>query len=142
MEVSAMPTRAEMMHSVEEYLRTRNEARMPQPIVSAIAVGLCMIFLGALMSGLFWSVSRFASYNIWILWPMGITFLGLGSALVLLGKKGTAKYRVTETTRYPQQTGEIVDMFFQILGEDYLWFVVAWLIAWMIGFSFIAWHLG
>lgn len=68
--------------------------------------------------------------------------MGLGSALVLLGKKGTAKYRVTETTRYPQQTGEIVDMFFQILGEDYLWVVIAWLIVWMIGFSFVAWHLG
>lgn len=56
-----MPTRVEVMRSVEDYLRTRNKARMPQPIVSAIVVGLCMIFLGALMSGLFWSVSGLAS---------------------------------------------------------------------------------
>ena len=128
-----MPNRDERMHSVEEYLRTREEARKPQFIPSAFVVGMFMISFGALMSGMFW----FKTNEVAFLWQMGAVFLGLGAAFVILAMKGSAKHRATEGTRYPQQTGELHDLFFQILGENYLWFIVAWgiitlsLLAWM-----------
>ena len=115
------------MHAMEDYLRTREEARKPQPIWSAQAIGVCLIVLGAVTAGLSW----FASWEGSILRSLGFYFIPLGVALLLLGVKGTARYRVTETTRYPQQTGEIVDMFFQTLGENYLWIAVASMIFWL-----------
>lgn len=113
---------------MEDYLRTREEARRPQPIWSAQAIGICLIILGAVMAALSW----FASGEVSILRSLGFYLIPLGVALLLLGVKGTAKYRVTETTRYPQQTGEIADMFFQIVGENYLWVVVASMILWLV----------
>jgi hypothetical protein len=65
--------------------------------------------------------------------------VGLGIALALLGWRGSAGHRVTETTRYPQQTGELVDMYFQILGENYLWIVVA---VYIIILSIFTWQMG
>jgi len=115
------------MHAMEDYLRTREEARKPQPIWSAQAIGVCLIVLGAVTAGLSW----FASWEGSILRSLGFYLIPLGVALLLLGVKGTARYRVTETTRYPQQTGEIVDMFFQTLGENYLWIAVASMIFWL-----------
>jgi len=119
-----MPDREMAMEAMEDYLRTRDEARKPQPIWSAKAVGVCLIILGAGTAALSWLGPWEGAY----LRPLGYTLIPLGVALLLLGVKGTAKYRVTETTRYPQQTGEIVDMFYQILGGNFLWVVVAALI--------------
>lgn len=67
-----------------------------------------------------------------ILRPLGFYLIPLGVALFLLGVEGVARYRVTETTRYPQQTGEIADMYFQTLGENYLWVIVAAMIVWLV----------
>ena len=116
------------MHAAEDYLRTREEARQPQPIWSAQAVGVCTILLGIAMVGLNW----IAPIEFSILASIGLTLVPMGAALLILGRKGGARHRVTETTRYPQQTGEIADMFFQTVGENYLWVVVASMIVWLI----------
>ena len=130
-----MPNKAEVMESASEGLIARQASRNPQPIKSAIVVGVCFVITGALATALNWSSDALEHP---FLEAVGMMFLMLGVPLIILGLRGTARHRVTETTRYPQQTGEIHDMLFQILGEDYLWIQVALMIIFVF---LIAWTL-
>lgn len=130
-----MPDRTEAMRSATEYLSTRESAARPRPATSALAVGIGFVFFGASLWVLFGSGLIDDS----LLPRLGVLFIVLGTAFILLGRAGSARYRVTESTRYPQQTGELHDMLFQILGENYLWIIVAMMI---VGVLAIAWQMG
>ena len=122
-----MPDRATVMISVHDYLRARERAREPMPIVSAYISGGCLLLLGAAMLAVpFLSALQEPG----LILASGFILVQLGVAFMILGKKGGARYRVTETTRYPQQTGEIMDMYSQILGENYQWMAIGFLILW------------
>lgn len=129
-----MPDRAEVMLSVQDYLRARERANEPTPVMAAYAFGTCLLFTGAAAIGL--SLIRTSGLSGFLL-LLGFSTVQLGAIFVLLGRNGRAPHRVTETTRYPQQTGDIHDLYFQILGEDYLWVVVAMMALWLILFAML-----
>jgi len=121
MEATNVPRRDETMRSVEQFLHTRDRTVRSGQITSAYVVGLVFLSIGAVSSILFW----FDLVGQPLAAQMGALLIGLGLAFIVLGRVGSAKYRVTNFSRYPQQTGEITDMYFQLLGEKFLWFCIA-----------------
>jgi hypothetical protein len=128
-----MPNRDEVMMAAREYIDSRESARASRPATSAIMVGTGLIAIGVMVFAISFKYPAASSVMI----GLGCVFLGLGIALVLLGRAGVAKHRVTETTRYPQQTGQLSDLFFQVVGENFLWILVAMLMLVVFGLAFL-----
>ena len=129
-----MPDRREVMHAAEEYLEARESGRASRSVASAKAIGLLLLSLGILFSAAFlWSNSIAKDVLLYI----GLFFFVTGIPLLVLGFVGTAKYRATEFTRYPQQTGEPVDSLLQLLGERFVWIVIAMAIIWILVFALL-----
>ncbi len=129
-----MPDRAMVMMSVRDYLQARERAREPPPILDAIIAGAFLVIVGGLAITLSLVLSledRFTPFY------CGSMLTQLGAAFVILGMKGGARYRVTETTRYPQQTGQLGDMFFQVCGGEFLWIQVGIVGAWVLALAII-----
>ncbi len=111
-----MPNRQEVMRDAEEYLRIKEMARAPSPILSSYRYGLFMIALSLVMLAASFLLTGIEGD---ILRLPGVFMFQIGLGLAGLGAKGGTRYRVTETTRYPQQTGEMLDMYLQICGGKF-----------------------
>jgi uncharacterized membrane protein len=100
--------------------------------ISIRIIGIEMIILGVVLMAI---TSTELSVGSALVVTGGL--VGVGLVFIALSFVGTAKYRVTESTRYPQQTGDFDSIFLQLFGEKYLWFRIVTGVIWVILFALL-----